>query len=430
MLYCPFFERKNSQSAALQEESHTLTYKSCHQIIEKMVYCLQQCNIKEGSIVASRLTPSPYAILLFFALFRCRAIAYPMNRYMSPQQVQEHLAWLQPDLFLEDVHPFFQKIRQYPPSPQQNGQLESIQHATLLATSGTTGKPKLAMHSLGNLFCHARLSQKKFPIQNGDRYGLLLPLYHISGIAPLFRTFLHGATLVLLQKNPLSESLQKWNITHTSLIPTQLQKLPSFSNFKNLRGILLGGQPISPALYSLKIKQGFPLYLTYGMTEMTSQITIHPPSHCFSLGHPLENLMLFSGGEIGVKGKTLFQGYLQQNRSLIKPINNKGFFMTKDMGSYDPKTGLLFKGRKDRMFISGGENIHPEEIENILLSYSHVKKAMVTPVKNKEFGNRPVAKITVDSSCISQKKLMSFLESRLDKFKIPTKIFIKKTDSQ
>lgn len=424
---CPFslYRRKTPKHLALISESKIWTYEECEKLIQGSISFLKKEGIKAGDPVAILPTKDFRTPLLFFALFRLGAIACPINTYHPLDTLSQKLDKLKTSCLLYPDETILPRVKQNTlpfsriiQEGRESGQtfLEKNNRATYLFTSGTTADPKIACHSLGNHYYSALGSNSYMPISAGDRYFLSLPLYHIAGIALLFRTFLAGGTVALSDEVP--------GITHLSLIPTQLQRMLKEKKLPTYKHILLGGAQISPALIFEGRKRGLPLHPTYGMTEMSSQITtLFDPSY-FSLGHPLpfREIKLGGDGEILVKGKTLFQGYLKEDHLLDLPINEEGYFPTKDLGTYSPKTGLQLLGRKDRLFISGGENIHPEEIEKLLKNIEGIIRAKVVPIPDEEFGYRPTAYIESEKS-YRDEELKEYLSALLPKFKIPVKFF-------
>jgi O-succinylbenzoic acid--CoA ligase len=228
--------------------------------------------------------------------------------------------------------------------------------AVCLMTSGSSGPPKIVGLTLASLEANARSLIQPLELHAKSRYLLSLPLYHVSGLGILFRCLLSGAKWV--DHEPA---------THVSMVPTQLLRASSLPYQK----ILLGGAPLPQVAP--------PIHTTYGLTEMGSSVLFD---------HRLLNnrAIKLVNGEIYLKGESLFLGYWKGfwERPLID-----GWFQTGDLAS--EKEGLFtILGRKDRMFISGGENIHPETIEQALLE-SGAQFAYVVPVPDPLFGNRPVA---------------------------------------
>lgn len=420
---CPFslYSRKNPKDLALISKKEKWSYLDCEKFIEGIVSSLKGYGVKALdpiAILPNKEFPTP---LIFFALFRLGAIACPINTYHPLETLPQSLDELRAPFLLYPDGVKLPKIKQIslPFSKifrkgKLSGQtfLEKKQNATYLFTSGSTAKPKIACHTLENHYYSALGSNAYLSIEKGDRYQLSLPLYHIAGIALIFRTFLAGGTVAL--GNDIEGT------THLSLVPTQLKRLLDEEKISSYKHILIGGTHVPSSLYQKALSRGVNLHPTYGMTEMSSQIATHFGRTFFSLGHPLpyRELKVGKDGEILVKGKVLFKGYLQGDGTFNLPLNPQGYFETHDLGTYCPKTGLQVWGRKDRLFISGGENIHPEEIEKLLENIEGMIRAEVLPVPDEEFGFRPTAYIESEKN-YQEDELKEYLSTFLPKFKIP-----------
>lgn len=260
-------------------------------------------------------------------------------------------------------------------------------NSLLLYTSGSTASPKIAVLSLDNLLANASTCIGPLDLKPGDQWRLTLPLYHVGGIGIVMRCILARATIVL-DDSP--------DITHLSYVPTHLYRATPV--YKHLRCLLLGGAPIT------SYPKHLPVYTTYGLTEMGSMVALN--------GKILPNreVKLADDGEILVGGPCLFQGYLGSPQP-------RDWFPTGDLGRFE-NGKLEIIGRKDWMFISGGENIQPEEIEQELLALPEIIEAAVLPIDDKEFGKRPVAVIKAEKS-FDLKWLQDQLSKRLPKYKIP-----------
>lgn len=295
---------------------------------------------------------------------------------------------------------------------------------TYLLTSGTTSRPKIAMLGLEQHICSALSSHPLWKTAVGDRYLLSLPLFHIAGIMILIRSLLTGATIVICDEKEILVN----QITHLSLVTTQLIRLLSLNDlsaFAFLKGILLGGGKIPLSLCKKANKMGFPLFPTYGMTEMNSQIA----THYFSsrddeiyYGPPLKGreVMINELGEILVKGTTLFNGYLG------KPIDRNDWLETGDIGTFSLKKGLQIQGRKDRMFISGGENIHPEIIEKALASHPQVLQCNVRGIPDPIWGMKTIAEYASEGP-IAIAELKEYLTPFLSNYQMPKEFIWKAT---
>ena len=164
---------------------------------------------------------------------------------------------------------------------------------------------------------------------------------------------------------------------------------------------MVGGGPTHQKLIQDAITLNIPIHTTYGMTELGSQMSTTPiggtDQQLLSSGSPLVgwNIRFSDIGEIQVKGPALFLGYID-GENIRDCRDDEGYFSTGDCGSI--KENFLFvKGRRDQMFISGGENIHPENIEKILMKIDGVLYCVVVDIPHPEYGARPVAILNRDA---------------------------------
>jgi len=220
----------------------------------------------------------------------------------------------------------------------------------------------------------------------------------VGGLGVLFRSYL-AKSYVLLSSN--------WELaTHLSLVPTQLYRLlKAPTDMPHLKTILLGGAPLPD------LETPWNVLPTYGMTEMSSQIiTDHRV-------HPYAEVKIGDDQEIWVRGPVLFQGYYEKG-DITRPLKD-GWFQTKDLGRWENDRFRII-GRKDNLFISGGENIQPEEIEEVIRRVCGLHEVVVVPMPDEEFGARPAVFL---KDPIPLEKLQEILKSHLPKYKIPVKSF-------
>lgn len=305
--------------------------------------------------------------------------------------------------------------------------------ATLIFTSGSAGAPKAALHTFGNHYYNARGSNLNIPFGPGDRWLLSLPLYHVGGMAILFRALAGGGAVAIPDPGmPLIEAIPRLQATHLSLVATQLFRLlredAPGKILANLKAILLGGGAIPASLIRQAAGLNLPIHISYGCTEMASQVAATPPGAREKLstsGRVLKyrELKIAPGGEIQVKGETLFRGYVR-GTALEQRRDAQGWFPTGDLGALDEDGYLIVRGRKDNMFVSGGENIHPEEIEAQLCQMEGIEQALAVPLGDDEFGMRPAAFVKMQpGKTLDEQALRRFLETRLARFKIPDYFF-------
>lgn len=317
--------------------------------------------------------------------------------------------------------------------PTKPDEMSLDQDATIIFTSGTSAQPKAVLHTLANHHYSASGSNRNIPFEPGDRWLLSLPLYHVGGLAILFRALVGGGAVVIPDHgDSLSDSISKFHPTHVSLVATQLYRLLEegkvITQLQKMKAILLGGSSIPPNLIIRSHQHRLPLFTSYGSTEMASQITTTRPGdsleRLLTSGKllPHRQLKISADGEILVKGETLFRGYVKGGE-IERQLNGEGWFATGDLGKLDSDGYLTVTGRKDNMFISGGENIQPEEIERELCGIEGVTEAVVVPVADEEFGQRPAAFIEVEGDFPPRQFFETYLQDRIPRFKIPDRFF-------
>ncbi len=400
------------QAIAIQTEALALSYQELDYHVSSLTSFLRTQKVGEGSRVAFVAITSVDTIALFFALFRLKAVACPLSYRLPPKKLGEQIARLNPQLVIEpDKIPLSLELS------REEAHIDSSALATLLFTSGSSGIEKIAGHSLENHLSNARAVIARLNLEKSDIWHLALPLFHVGGLATLFRCFLTGCSV----------SLTPQDATILSLVPTQLYRLCKEKSTPPLKGAILGGAPLSETLWKTAKEQGFKLFTTYGMTEMSSQITLDlaPEATSFGLTSgellPERLLKINEDKKIWVKGAPLFLGYWNEGR-LSLPLKEDGWFATGDLGRWTEKQKLCILGRKDNMFISGGENILPEEIERVLLSLPEILEARVLPQSDPEFGARPVAYIATESGTFSEESLRERMRELLPGIKLPVRI--------
>lgn len=370
---------------------------------------------QEKDVIAVSCQHPSFFIAMLIAAMRKKIIVFALHSRLTSQQKKEFLSEAQAIDFFEEPIAYDKETRA---NLKASHVYLDTQPLTYLLTSGSTAKPKICVHSLSQHLLSAEACNKHLCYQKGHRWLMNMPLYHVSGLSIVFRTLMAGATLVLPIKD-FNQAPSSFSVTHLSCVNTQLLRLiDKPSGLNQLNAILLGGSPPLAHLTEKAKKLCLPLYFTYGLTEMSSQVatSIKPFGPLQKLSHV--ELSLDHQNQLLVRGSSLFLGYLKNNQ-IIPSINREGWFETKDLGEIT-NGEILIKGRIDNLFICGGENIQPEEIEEKLLKYPGVLEAIVVPKPHPEFDYEPVGFLrvtdTFDAAC-----LKSFLQQTLPSFKIPKK---------
>jgi O-succinylbenzoic acid--CoA ligase len=314
-------------------------------------------------------------------------------------------------------------------SDEENSSDQNV--SVLLQTSGSTGRPKLAAVSYANFRANAEASNRNIALEPGDVWLLSLPLYHVSGLGVVFRCLAAGATVAVPDEDEdLAESIARYGLTHVSLVTTQLQRLmerpEGVRALQGLKAILLGGSGMPPGLIRKALALGLPVHTSYGLTETASQVATTAAEDRSEEGLRRArvlvpgSLRISAEGEIEVRGPALFLGYREADGRIERPSTPDGWFPTGDLGRLDDEGRLSVSGRKDNLFISGGENVQPEEIERELCALEGVEQAVVVPVEDAEFGQRPVAFV---KPAADAEALRAALAKRLPGYKVPVAFY-------
>lgn len=288
---------------------------------------------------------------------------------------------------------------------------------SIIFTSGSTGEPKAVAHTESQHIASAEGLLECFEYQASDRWLLSLPMYHVSGLAIIWRWLVAGGELKI-GSGDLDIDIQE--VTHASLVSTQLKRLLDSKQPLTLKRVLLGGSHIPHTLAQQAQLVGIDTWLGYGMTEAASTVTAKRLDSISSAGFLLPKRKLkIVDQRIYISGETLASGYYHQGQ--LKPLNEGGWFDSKDLGQWQSDE-LMVLGRADNQFISGGENIHCEEIEAVLNRHPQIRQAFIIPVEDAEFGFRPVA--IIDSERLDEDfAYRQYLDGKLDKFKFPIAYF-------
>ncbi len=422
---CPVDEHavKDGDRIALISNSRSLTYRQLNDAIH-----LKHFDVKPRERVAIISANTVDHIIALFALWRQGAVACLLSTRLPQEGIRTCLQNISCAKSVTGTN--FQEsssIKKLVPVTDLNAL------ADIMFTSGTSDEPKAVAHSFGNHYASALAANEHIPVLPGDRWLLSLPLYHVGGLGIVWRTFLAGGTVAVPDPSAdLADSLRKFNITHVSLVPTQLRRLLSdpknLAVLQKMKAILIGGSAIPDALLRKAIDASLPVHVTYGLTEMSSQVAT---SKRLTREDPLSRgqilrcaqVKISDTHEILVKGKTLFLGYVK-GEGIEPALDQEGWFHTGDLGCLNEDGTLTVLGRKDNMFISGGENIQPEEIERHLCHIEGIVQAVVVPVRSEEFGSRPVAFVEMkEGTRLSKEEILSSLQEYLPSFKLPDQIY-------
>lgn len=307
-------------------------------------------------------------------------------------------------------------------------------------TSGSTGLPKAAELTYRNLAEAARASANHLLRPSEGVWQLVLPMYHVGGLQVVFRSLANHSSFLLYDKYDRAAvlgDLESFDVTHISVVDKILQDLIEEAPdlVRKYRVILLGGGPANVA--TLEAATGTNVYVSYGMTEACATVAASPLNE-YEYGDNAGGMKLLPGyqvrildegegdvGEIALTGPAVFGGYSARagdNTGTPDDVfTPDGYFRTGDRGRF--RDGLLYvKERLSDLFISGGENIYPREIEREILAIEGVEEAAVIGAANPEWGRRPIA--FVSGQGVSSASITEQLTDALTKFQRPDEVFV------
>lgn len=421
---------------ALSSPGVEVSYGELDRLVSGTARRMAEKGVGRGARVALVMDRSVEAVILLLAAIRAGAVACPISTRLPEVTVVERSHSLGVSLTVSDRPPGTalgakDLIERGPhENPDAAPPFFEDAPATIVFTSGSSGAARPALHTYGNHYFSALGAQENMPLACGDRWLLSLPLWHVGGLAILFRCLLAAATVVLpdpadSMTESLAESVRK--VTHASMVSTQLRRLlreaePGEAHPE--KALLLGGGPVPPDLIDEAVRRGIPVHTSYGLTEMASQVTATPPGagpealRTSGRVLPWRELRCDERGQIMVRGRTRFAGYVGRN-GLVRPFDEEGWFATGDMGRLDASGRLIVRGRMDHMLVSGGENMLPEEIEVVLAGVEGVERVVVVAVADEEYGQRPVAFVETVDGGIDASRLRAAVEAVFPRFMTP-----------
>jgi len=365
-----------------------------------------------------------------------------LNVHLKPKEIENQLAQLDVTTVLNSV-----ERREQFPNSISTIVFESLEHilsdveaddtfdwtfedrdiAAIMNTSATTGQFKSVPLRWGQIRAHVQASKEVLGKTEQDNWLIVLPLFHVSGLSILLRSLYNGTAVTILPKYDEAQVLkliESENINMMSLVPTILTQLePSITHHK-LRVILLGGEFIPMALIDACEKKSLPIYKTYGMTETFSQSVtfsvLDYPHKRDSVGKPLPGMQVRIDnsdadgvGEIHLTGPMVMTGYIDK-----EPIDSD--LNTDDIGYVDEDGFVYILNRRKDLIISGGENIYPKELEDLVYTLPSVKECAVVPVPDPKWGQVPALFVAFhDGESMTADAILSFMTKSLAKYKVP-----------
>ncbi len=473
---------------ALIFEDRRWTYREWCGRVRRFAQGLAELGVRPSDRVAFYVTTSENSVTTYFATQMLGAVAVPLNFRLAPGEVTHALAdsgarilvygrtvtenVLQVETRLRSVHDYIscaydpanvppghhhfdtlvaQAADTHPSRPIPSGD----QLSAIVYTSGTTGRPKGVMHSHDNDIAIAMNCVMEYGLQPTDVALHIAPLYHVGGMQAFFIPHLMvGGTNVIegrYEAEKTLEKIQAHRVTTLFAVPTQIQEMlfhPRFKAFdlSSLRMITTGGAAIAAATMAQVIDQFCPnIYNGYGMTEASLTLLLRPQDalkHLGSCGKPtlisqcrivtndpardITPEQTVAQGQIGqliVRGPQAMQGYWNNPAETDNKLK-RGWVYTGDLMSQDADGFYHFHGRSDDMIVSGGENIYPREVEEILYRCAGIQEAAVVGLPDPKWGALVTAFVVKSDPAITAEAIDLYCHNSRDlaSFKRPRRI--------
>ncbi|WES63387.1 long-chain fatty acid--CoA ligase [Microbacter sp. GSS18] len=468
---------KNPDKPAIVFGDETITYRDLADAADRVASVLWHRGIRKGDAVAYIGENSPQFLQVMFGAAQIGALFVPVNTRLAAPEIRHVLTdsgaralILDPE-FLERAMPGVEEGRiahvivtgdGIPGHPGIQRQMAEAtgghtiadvsldDPAAIIYTSGTTGKPKGAVLSHGNLTWVSINCVIDYDVVSSDVSLMISPLFHVASLGMgALPAMLKGATLVLekgFEPGRALALIQQHGITMLSGVPTTYQMMADHPDWEStdvstLQKLTCGGSAVPTRILNAYEERGLHFSQGYGMTETSPGATSLSPdmtrSKQGSVGLPHfftevriadENGdMLPRGtvGEIEVSGPNVFLGYHGLPDATAASFTNDGWFRSGDLGYLDPDGYLHISDRLKDMIISGGENIYPAEVENLINDIEGISGVAVVGVPDERWGEVPWAVVTVrEGAEVDTETVRERLDGVLARYKLPKNVVV------
>jgi O-succinylbenzoic acid--CoA ligase len=408
-----------------------LTFK---EVYDKTVQTAQHLNkeIARQNRLALLSENSPEMAIVLFALLALDKEVLLLNTHLTDIEIKEQLTELDVELLIASDQQNFPAdlafsdiVSLESSSAVLNWQSAPDKIAVIMNTSATTGKFKSVPITWKMIAAHVAASAATMGVLPEDNWLVMLPMFHVSGLSIIMRS-LYNATQATIRasfdEEELLSLINDSSVNMVSMVPTMLKRVYERISPKNIRVILLGGEFIPQPLIQACFAQDLPVYKTYGMTETFSQSVtfniLEHPDKLTSVGQALPGVEIEishpdaeQAGEIHLKSPMLMKGYLYQEDVQL--------FNTGDIGYLDEDNFLYILNRRKDIIISGGENIYPKEVEDLLYSLPGIIECALVPQQDETWGQVP---LLFYAGTPESQEVFDFLSTKLAKYKLPRQI--------
>jgi fatty-acyl-CoA synthase len=480
----------HGELVAVNYEGREVNYRELHDTVGRFAAALHSDGVGAGDRVAYAGHNSLAFLTTYFAAVWVGAAFVPVNFRLAGPEIQEVLEDARPDVIVvEPKHAimidafrdslavrrllivdddelleapatisnawgsyfdFRTGVDEIPAhTPQRDDDL-----AALLYTSGTTGRAKGVMLTHGNLWWNWVNVDSVVDTRYGDVNLAAAPLFHIGGFNALtLRTIARGGTVIVRRAFDPAQALSdlvNFRVNSMFLVPAMLagiQRQPGFADadLSQLRSTIAAGAPVPPALIASYAKKGVLIQQAWGLTETSpfstyleaSQTTVKLGSCGVGMPHTEvrvvdpSSLKIITGpgetGEMWVRGPNVSRGYWNNPEATAAVFTPDGWFRTGDIGYVDEDGYLYIVDRLKDLVISGGENVYPAEIENVLNSHLAVEDVAVIGLPDQQWGEAVCAVVAFRGEPLTLEELREFLNEKIARYKLPRRLVVQES---
>jgi fatty-acyl-CoA synthase len=438
--------RRTPDRVAIDYLGREVTYAELDRRSDALAAELLDRGMRRGDRVATLTGNSPEHVMVFFACAKAGFMLLPLSWRLAAPELRYQLDDAEPAVFLvEDEYATLADAtgRTFEPLAPPDGSTEPVRLEAadddgllLVYTSGTTGRPKGAVLTHANCFW-TNLSFDLATCLTGDDVALqVLPQFHCGGwnVQPLLSWWKGGKVVLERSFEParVLSLLDEKQVTTLMGVPAIYLFLSQEDGFaaadlSSLRLAVVGGAPMPEELIRVWQGRGIEIVQGYGLTEAAPNVLCLPPEDAIrkmgSAGkpYPFVDVRLGDGDELQVRGPNVFAGYWR-NREATASVLQDGWLHTGDVAEVDDDGCYRIRGRLKDMYISGGENVYPAEVEGVLHAHPAVADVAVVGVPDERWGEVGVAFVVAKEQGVGEQLLLEHCRERLAKFKVPKRV--------
>jgi fatty-acyl-CoA synthase len=437
--------RSTPERVAIDYDGRLVTYRELDEGSDAFAAAFAERGLAQGDRVATLTGSTPEHVEVLFACAKAGLVLLPLSWRLAPAELRYQLEDAEPALFLvEDEYAataqktglsFDSLVRPTTGNSYPDVSVTDSAPLLLIYTSGTTGKPKGALLTHANCFW-TNLSFDLMTGVHGDDVVLqVLPQFHVGGwnVHPLLAWW-KGARVILERQfdaDRVLRLIEEKRVTTMMGVPPIylfLSQHPRFADadLSSLERAVVGGAPMPEALLETWVARGCAIVQGYGLTEAAPNVLCLPPEDAVrKLGHagkpyPFVEVRLSDEDELQVRGPNVFPGYWRNPEATALALTDEGWLRTGDVADRDDEGFYRIKGRLKDMYISGGENVYPAEVEAVLHEHPCVTDAAVVGVPHEHWGEVGLAFVVADG--VTDEELIAFCADRLARFKVPRSV--------